>query len=922
MPVINGTSGPDGFGNLSEPSTIAYGFGGNDYIRILGANSEAYGGDDNDTLLSQTTSGATTLLDGGNGNDSLLLDTSSATLVATLRGGAGNDTIESRGGGQVIVDAGDGDDQLILAVSRYVGGNSIRHTTFDVTLGAGSDTLVVRLPSTFEGLAVLNDIIVVNDFQAGLGGDQLSVAALFERFGGQYLTNWNGSNPFATGHLRLIQSGNDTVLQIDSDGAGAGGFIDSIRLRNVDVNTVLTYNLAGLSPDGSTSGETRVGTAAIDNLRGTYGDDLIQGLVGNDRLSGDLGNDVLEGGDGNDTLDGGYGFDRLYGGEGADNLTDDVGGDELYGEGGDDVLFGRGTARLDGGDGNDTLELSGGNGVLLGGAGDDLFITGGQGTATVTTGTGSDTIRNGGSVIVTDFTVGAGGDIVQVGINVGRPYLSAIQRGADTIIQGITLQNVNAGFLTSFNTNGRWIHLISGEATDDTLIGNQVNNTLVGNDGNDFLDGRGGDDIMVGGTGNDIYVIDSAGDSVLESAQPGQGFDIIYTEVNYTLPESTDRAIELISARDWSATTPLELRGNYLSNILYGNAGANFLDGRGGVDSMLGQGGNDVYVVDEAGDNVYELAGEGRDTVYASVDYALSETTDVEVLSARDWAGTTPLSLTGNGLANEVYGNAGANFLDGRGGADILVGFGGNDTYVVDNAGDYVLESVGEGRDVVFTSTTYALAAGSEIEVLSTRDQSATTGIDLYGNAFANELAGNAGINRLDGGAGADTLTGFGGADLFTFTTALGNGNVDWITDFVHGVDRIGLDSAIFQGLGAVTATNFVRGAVALDADDRILFDAATGAVLFDADGSGAGAAVQFATVSGASGLNWDDFVILPSANGQKVFDEDTDGPLIQPASDDGLSFPSLVVESPYPTPNDGTGLIAHDHDPSHDWFL
>ena len=919
MPVINGTSGPDGFGNLSEPSTIAYGFGGNDYIRILGTNSEAYGGDDDDTLLAQPTSGATTLLDGGDGNDSLLLDTSSATLVATLRGGAGNDTIESRGGGQAIVDAGDGDDQLILAVSRYVGFNSIRHTTFDVTLGAGMDRLTISLPVTFEGPALLNDIIVVNDFQTGAGGDQLSIAALLNN---TYLTNWSGANPFSTGHLRLVQVGPDTVLQIDGDGAGAGGFIDSIRFRNVDLNTVLTYNLDGLPPDGSTAGETRTGTAAADDLRGTYGDDLIRGLDGDDRLSGDLGNDVLEGGNGNDILNGGYGFDRLYGGEGADRLTDDLGGDELYGEGGDDVLFGRGTARLDGGDGNDTLEMTNGTGTLFGGAGDDLFILTGQTNATVTTGAGSDSIRNssGDRVTVTDFTVGAAGDRVLVAPAAANGRLIAIQRGSDTIIQGITLQNVNAGFLTAFNTSGFWINEIRGEDTNDTLIGNQIDNTLRGYAGDDFIDGRGGNDLMIGGSGNDIYVVDSFGDRVLEDA--GQGFDIIYTDVNYELPDYASNSIELISARDWSATTPLQLLGSNGSQILYGNAGANFLDGRGGVDSMLGQGGNDVYVVDEAGDNVYELAGEGRDTVYASVDYALSETTDVEVLSARDWAGTTALSLTGNGLANEVYGNAGANFLDGRGGADILVGFGGNDTYVVDNAGDYVLDSAGEGCDVVFTSTTYALAAGSEVEVLSTRDQSATTGIDLYGNAFANELAGNAGINRLDGGAGADTLTGFGGADLFTFTTALGNGNIDWITDFVHGIDRIGLDSAIFQGLSAVTAANFVRGGVALDADDRILFDETTGALSFDADGNGAGAAVQFATVSGASGLNWDEFLVLPSANGQKAFEEEIDGPLIQPALGEGLANQILIIESSVPRQDASPGLIAEDHNLSRDWFL
>ena len=65
------------------------------------------------------------------------------------------------------------------------------------------------------------------------------------------------------------------------------------------------------------------------------------------------------------------------------------------------------------------------------------------------------------------------------------------------------------------------------------------------------------------------------------------------------------------------------------------------------------------------------------------------------------------------------------------------------------------------------------------------------------------------------------------------------------------------------MSLGALPAGAFLVGVAAQDADDRILYDPTSGALSFDADGSGAGAAVQFAALSSGLGLTASDFLVI-----------------------------------------------------------
>src|SRR3954447_19562954 len=153
-----------------------------------------------------------------------------------------------------------------------------------------------------------------------------------------------------------------------------------------------------------------------------------------------------------------------------------------------------------------------------------------------------------------------------------------------------------------------------------------------------------------------------------------------------------------------------------------------------------------------------------------------------------------------------------------------MSGGGGNDTYVVDNSLDVVIESATGGNDIILTSFSYALAAGSGVEGLTATGLGA---IALTGNAFANILSGNAfantltgmagndslradaGDDRLSGGGGLDSLSGGAGRDVFVFDAALGRtnaankvSNFDRVTDYVVRDDSIQLDNAIFKKLG------------------------------------------------------------------------------------------------------------------------
>jgi len=286
------------------------------------------------------------------------------------------------------------------------------------------------------------------------------------------------------------------------------------------------------------------------------------------------------------------------------------------------------------------------------------------------------------------------------------------------------------------------------------------------------------------------------GDVVTENAN--EGFDSVFSSVNYTLTANVERLVLL--AGGISGT------GNALVNYLNGNAANNILDGKAGADSMAGYLGDDSYYVDDAGDSVIEAVGEGFDTVYSSISYTLAANTEALVLT-----GTAANTGWGNALDNQLTGNNADNILWGGAGIDTMAGGLGNDSYNVDNTSDVVIENTGAGVDIVYSSAAnYTLTANVEQLILL-----GTAAINGAGNAENNNLLGNSANNTLTGGDGADTLTGGLGQDTYDLTETVA------ATDTLRIAtgDSIGLTHDIVNNFKLGTGVGNTVGVDRLDLD-------------------------------------------------------------------------------------------------------
>lgn len=440
------------------------------------------------------------------------------------------------------------------------------------------------------------------------------------------------------------------------------------------------------------------------------------------------------------------------------------------------------------------------------------------------------------------------------------------------------------GFDTLHGEGGN--DLLFGGADHDEVFGGAGNDTLFGGDGDDTLDGGSGADFLGGGDGDDLFLV-RLGDTVEDTG----GYDTVVTLTDYILPGGVE--IEVLQAAE--GASGLILIGNEFDQTIIGDAGNSTIHGGGSGDFIFGgAGGRNMVVYSLSGLGVDVdltrslLAGqigghaEGdrlvgitdlRGSLHSDVLAGDEQGNFLEGLAGADTlhggAGADELlggqgddALFGDDGADTLTGGDGNDTLNGGAGADQMAGGSGDDVYVINSAGDVIVELADQGRDTVRSTITTELGDNLEDLVLL-----GSTRINGAGNTMDNAIRGNAGNNILQGREGADTLTGGAGSDIFVFNTPLDSSNVDVITDFEVGVDRIRLHAAQFEGLvaGDLDASAFRAAAAgaAATAAHRILYSTTTGNLFHDADGTGAAPRTLVAVLQPGLALTHQDFFVV-----------------------------------------------------------
>src|SRR5215470_926560 len=533
------------------------------------------------------------------------------------------------------------------------------------------------------------------------------------------------------------------------------------------------------------------GTETDDRIYGSADNDVIYGFGGDDFLYGDRGADVMIGGIGDDDYYVDSPGDAVIenAGEGRDTVVSSI--DYTLPANVEDLHLYGGAFSGTGNELDNQINGNDNDNILTGRGGDD-WIAGGAGADTMIGGKGDD-----------HFFVDQSGDVVIENYREGNDTVfSTISYTLGTWVENLTLED-SGGAIDG-----------TGNDLDNIIQGNDSMNVLTGGGGDDWIYGRGGADTMIGGKGDDHFFVDQSGDVVIENYREGN--DEVVSSISYTLGTWVENLeLSYFSGAINGTGNDLDniIQGNDSMNVLTGGGGDDWIYGQGGADTMIGGLGDDILFVEQSGDVVVENYGEGNDTVWSSITYTLGA--NIEYLRLDDSGGA--INGTGNELDNQIWGNSSGNILDGSGGVDLMIGGGGDDIYIVDDFGDLVKETTGQGIDTVQTSVSYALAAGSEVEVLEAGNPAAVTAINLTGNEFDNSIVGNDGQNIIVGGLGIDTLQGNGGGDIFVWASTAETLQAGNLADVVMDFNRqegdllaLNLIDADGDGANGDTAFTFV----------------------------------------------------------------------------------------------------------------
>ena len=886
--LLRGSDGDDVlYGGLSHDHL--WGEGNNDIVRGESGNDYLYGGDGSDNL---TGDGGLDRLDGGSGDDRLvggvasdvfafsdgdyplfqsvipdritdynrgtgtyaaaegdLIDLSGITFATSTHFGTASTvrlrSIEASGGlpAGAILEVNTGDD-IWRAIARLDGvatGEAVRIALTDAQAAArtGSTFVVdaVGNGTTWSISPATRDVAEGNvtiSFTITRSGTDLPAETVYVSTT-QNHGFYNDGDYVGRADIPITFSANSLTktftVHINADAVPEGDEMFGLIVQS-DPRDPIANPLASASftiQDGApptVSGSNYVGDELDNVWSGTSSSDIAFGMAGNDRLTGSGGNDILAGADGDDSTYGGNGNDIILTGTGIDYV--DAGS-------GNDVIDGRSTrgteGLLVGGIGDDTILVGAGQLQLHYGAGTIQY---GYGSVTVDGGIGDDLLifQAATNYVASEFVYRFGADGTIVSSNSSFEEISAAISGGGTFFVGERYR-----FYSDIQYQWAAVEGIERIEYRDGL-------------GNDLLlDWNGTMRAALGGERIDTLYADWSATTAAIVWNLTVNNEVQRTLGNGVVVQS----IERLMLKTGSGNDNL-IMGDSDDHVETG-AGNDTLNGGGGFDTLIGGAGNDTYVVDGS-ELVAESLNGGIDLIQTAMSYGL--TSNFENLTL---LGTGNFNGTGNGLSNIIRGNSGANRLNGGIGIDTLIGGAGNDTYIT-NGGDKITEAANGGTDLVQSSASHKLGANVENLTLT-----GTSLINGTGNDLNNLIQGNVAANLLNGGLGNDKLVGGIGTDAFIFSTALGTGNIDRITDFNVADDTIRLDDAVFAGLvnGVLAASAFAANITgnAGDATDRVIYETDTGRLFFDGDGVGGAARVQFAVLTAGLALTNADFLVF-----------------------------------------------------------
>lgn len=766
------------------------------------------------------------VLIGGSGDDTYRLFYDDTDEIIEYADG-GNDTVEVRQS-YTLASPHVENILLVHSIASTLTGNEVNNaltgnSRADILLGmAGDDTLNGKAGNdTLEG-GYGNDYLRgeagadVYRYNRGDGSDTVDnydVASNSDKF---------IFADIASAEVSASRIGNNLVLSVPGSGPGTQENISF--LNYYQIASAQTQNYTGLVSEILFSDGVVWSPGDLATLPVSFseGDDVYTDAIGlDDSIDGLAGNDVISAGGGNDTIRGGAGNDVLAGGLGDDVYTYEIGDGrdtitEISGEGTDVIRLGQGISIDDltfttsaqsanifvrmggevileitnflspsGNAGIDRIELHDGSQLVASDIISRLFqatwnrdqIDGSGGADTINGLHGNDVIYgNSGSDIL------SGGD-------------------GDDVLYG-------EGYSTDYYSND----FLDGGAGRDSLRGGGGNDTYYfgRNSGSDGIADTSGvadrivlssdlepDDITLYRNGTALYLVINDTGNWLSVGNYFAGSTYVVETISFS--DGTEWGFSYVASNAVAMPVQISFYGTRNSNaedILYGNSLSNTLEGYEGADLMYGGGGDDYYYYSywnayESGDVAVENENEGIDTVFTS-SYVTNLPDNVENLFGLylsvSWSTHSgeriPRAFIGNSLDNVIDVSSTAykldvsfnqerladndmfvNLLDGGEGADLLIGSYNSDIYVVDNAGDVIVETdvrPDQRVDTVRASYSYSLEWNEALENLELVGSDA---IDGHGNSRSNVIIGNGADNELYGHDGDDILRGNGGAD-------------------------------------------------------------------------------------------------------------------------------------------------------------